>query len=400
MRIHSLVIAAKEQEYVKRLAEYIRESPATSSWQVTAFTHPPALKQYLRSGYPADLLALQPNFLEEAKEVMPAKAVAAALVRHLGEADDYEQLLQYQPLPQLLKQLNEIYTKASGGSPLAGVKEGTTPVAAIYSAIGGIGKTTLALNLAKQAAEGGKRVFYLNLEMWNATGMYFGGGADGEDDFSRMLYMLQSGSEQSAAQFASIRKHHPGMQIDYFQPAPSPDERLALTSELASAMVDMITSSGQYDLLVIDLDCRMDDVFFQVLEECGLMLWLNGTDVTAKRKTELAVQYGRRKRGEAFRELEAKLRIIQVGVHAAEEGGRPSEQSFLSAHGLLPFHPQWHQAEQPAQLLSSPPYRGAVTGLLKQWIWPEGGAESDRGGGARAAGLGAGEDRSERIRIG
>ncbi|XEC93849.1 AAA family ATPase [Paenibacillus tarimensis] len=403
MRNKTMIVAAKEQEYVRRAAEYMRDSSAAADWQVTAFTNPQALKQYLRSGYPADFIAAQPAFLEEAEDAMPERVPACSLVLRVNEAGKYPQVLQFQPLPKLLHELQGIYSGAAGVSALPGISRGQTVLIAVYSATGGIGKTTLALNMAQQAAGDGRRVFYLNLELWNSSGVYFGNGLDsGENDFSNMLYALQSQPEKAGALFASLRKHHPVVKTDYFAQAPAPEERQALTPELLKHLLDVIMNHGGYDMVIVDLDGMMDAVHLQALESCNLMFWLGCTDPAGLYKSKTALGYGRRKWGDAYTRHECKMRFLQVGNSEAGsikdvDGTSPDWPFAGNVRGILPYIPQWRQTGHPMQLLASPVYRGSVRRVLEAWVWPKGGDTDDRGGGAGAAGPYSGENRPERI---
>ncbi|AJY73778.1 hypothetical protein [Paenibacillus beijingensis] len=65
MRKLDLILAVKEAEYARRLADYVRDHALGESWRVTAFTNPQALRQYFKGGYPADLVAAGPEMLAD-----------------------------------------------------------------------------------------------------------------------------------------------------------------------------------------------------------------------------------------------------------------------------------------------------------------------------------------------
>ncbi|MBD2844329.1 hypothetical protein IDH44_03935 [Paenibacillus sp. IB182496] len=390
--MYALIIAAKEQEYVRRVADYIRDSPHARSWRLTAFTHPPALRQYLRSGYPADMLVLQPEFAEDARDALPEHVPLAILAQgppRNGAAQEGPAIAQYQPLPALLREIDAVFAGASGRSAAPAAGSGGTVVVAVHAATGRAGRTTLALNLVREAGESGRRVFYLNLELWNAVDRLTGDGPGWEgDELPRMLYALQSRPEEAQAQLAALRSAHPVLQADCFRPPPGPDERLALQPELVGALIEAIVGAGEYDLLVVDADFGMDELYLQMLRSCDLMLWLCPGDAVARRKGELARSYARRKWGEAYAELERRIRICEI---EDARGSRLTRSSEAREALCLPFIADWASAEEPMRLLSSPAYRGAVLGLMKRWIWPEGGGadEAERGRRPAAAGAGA-----------
>jgi hypothetical protein len=147
------LILAADGEYAKRLSEYMRDLPG-SRWRVTACTTPETLRNYLKGGYPADLVLVQPEFVKNAETAGPGSKLAV-LVRRKGEGGGRPELLQYRPLPELLAGLESILSglgrhRAADGSEAF--------VAAVYDPAGGQGKTVLSLELVRKAAEQGMRV--------------------------------------------------------------------------------------------------------------------------------------------------------------------------------------------------------------------------------------------------
>lgn len=63
---------------------------------------------------------------------------------------------KYQPLHQLLF---TVMNMARGDMDKQGDTEGGAAVIGVYSAVGGLGKTTVSLNIAKQLASEGAKVF-------------------------------------------------------------------------------------------------------------------------------------------------------------------------------------------------------------------------------------------------
>lgn len=156
---YQLAVAVSELEYARRLAEYVRDSSFGEHWQLTAFTNPASLIQFLKGGYAVDLIAAQPAILAAAAPHLPAGVPVAAFVAAKGQDAQYDaELLQYQPLPELLQSLAALHGAVRSSAVNAG-SEGGASVIAIGSASGGVGKTALALKLANTAAKHGCRVF-------------------------------------------------------------------------------------------------------------------------------------------------------------------------------------------------------------------------------------------------
>ncbi|BBH24768.1 hypothetical protein Back11_61130 [Paenibacillus baekrokdamisoli] len=375
MSKQSLILAVKEADYIERLADYIRQDAFGENWQLTAFTNPTALRHFIRAGYRADLIVAQQSMLEELGEAAGITPTVV-LVAHLGQCSMYTEVIQYQPLPQLLQSFSAVHAASASGDHMVHAEGGAgAVVVSVYSASGGIGKTTLALQLAGQAGMRQARVFYLNLEQWNATSLYF--GEEGEDDFSQMLYTLQSQPEKALTRLTQLRKRHANLKIDYFAPCSNAEERLSITSEQAKRLLHVIAGLGQYDMVVVDLDSRLEPLHQAVYEASDHVLWLVSEQSVVLRKTELALKYGEQKWGAAFLEQSRKFRFIQARAQRQEIS--MDTKLNLRIDGVLPYIAEWDNGGQAFDTFASAAYLGAVDSLLSRVSHVEGGAGDARG---------------------
>lgn len=408
-----LIVAVREPEYIRRLSDYLRDSPFGRQWQLTAFTGDDTLRTFLQGGYPIDLLVVQPSFLRE-EEPSP-NLPAAALVKRKGECPRLREIEQYQPLPQLMQAISSAYAAIWGADLPAGTAGGAA-VIGICSASGGAGKTVLALHAARQAAATGKRVFYLNLELWNASGEWIGRRRssaaprpeDGEDAFSRLLYTIKSSPASAAARLAEARERDTRLLIDYLPPCPYPEERLSMTADDAVKLIDCVSASKEYDLVVTDFDSGLDELNRAVLERCDRIWWLVPDQAAARRKFALASQYWKRRWPDSFGRSERKIVCVGIGTSDGPDK-RPGIDGWRAGScGWLPEIPLWRAGSGPdgfggiGSLPPAPAYQAAVVRLLEMsGLRGEGGsgyaAEADRGGTARDGQI---ADRPERYGIG
>jgi cellulose biosynthesis protein BcsQ len=380
---YQLAVAVREQEYLRRLADYIRDSKLGEQWQVTAFTNANACRHYLKQGYKVDLIAAQPEVIAEMKEELPSIPIVA-LVLKLGDSREENELHQYQPLPLLLQRLIEIHARASVlpvylgrvSDAAAGVR-----VISVYSAAGGTGKTALALHLAHAASTRRCRTFYLNLERWNSSEVWlgtqrYGNGASGEgavsEGLSELLYGLKAQPELAVNWLLEHRKRDPLMQADYLAACTNIEDRMTLNEEDALGLVNVIMQSGQYDLIVIDLESGLDELHAAVFERSNQVLWLMNDEASVRNKHAMALQYGEQKWGSRFNRLSSKFVSVKNHATQAENSSyRDMNNGLAFAQVQLPEITQWRGAGN-VTLLSSPQYRAAVDKLFKH-LWPEGG---------------------------
>jgi cellulose biosynthesis protein BcsQ len=346
-----VILAATQREYVAKLADYVREQEPT--WDVAAFTYAGALRLELQDlNRSVDLLVGEMDLLREAGEICDRARKSLALVDDTGTSSGaFSKISQFQPLPSLM-------------NALRGVLEGDTGLAegcrivTVFSASGGTGKTTLALNLIRQAGERGLRTFYLNLEALNATSLWFGHGEP--DSLSRLLYGLQAHPERWEDLFVGLCRHQPYLRTDYLDAPEHPGERLALTSELLANVLGRIRSSGRYDLIVVDPDQGAGEWHRSLLMLSDQVVWLTIDDLQGLMKAKKLLNYWRQQPDE----LEDKLAFVMNKVQSQRSMNRwslPGEGPAMS----LPYIPQWKTVDQPGRQLGAAAFCGAVDELLE-----------------------------------
>ncbi|QJC51258.1 hypothetical protein HGI30_06665 [Paenibacillus albicereus] len=356
-----IVVAAAESEYMRRLAAGVRDSPFGSRWRLTACTTGDSLRQYLKGGYAVHLVLAQPSLLEQAGE-LPAGIPAAAFVRRRGEGGGLPELLQYQPVPELLAGI-EALLAGSGDKRLRAGGEGAA-VVAVCDPVGGAGKSTCSLWLARLAGERGLRALYLNLERFDASGLQLRepGEASGEG-VEALLYALKADKPDFPARLTSVRRYSRRMGTDYIGEAPSPEERQAMTGDDAARLLEALAGSGLYDLIVADMDSVLDDAAAAVLERCDAVVWLAEPSAVARRKTRLAFEAARLTHPAAAAAARSRMLFVRSRVRPHAEEDRVAEcaadRSLPAFAAELPYDPGIGRIESAA-----PAYIQAAGDLL------------------------------------
>ncbi|MBH5317476.1 AAA family ATPase [Paenibacillus sp. GSMTC-2017] len=364
MKRYQLAIAVKEKEYSLRLAEYVRSSPFGDRWQISVFTHPNACKQFLNQGYNIDLLAAEPDLLAELQPDL-SQIPSIALVSKLGESGEKFELLQYQSLPQLLRGMSGHFDVMSqmGKQSSKGSRNKVT-ILTVHSASGGVGKTTFALHLANAASNLGHRTFYLNLERFNTANLWLNhDGSEYESGvgLSDLLYGIKTRAQLSDQWLLQHRKYHSLLKCDYLPSFTNLEDRLSLSAEDAVAIVNTISESGHYDVIVLDMEDGLDELHVSLLERADHNFWIVNGEQSVLRKQQLAEKYGEQKWGEQFQSLIRKSELV---CNRVDEVSKHKSNGLKFAPYSLPDVQEWRTGE-PHILLSSSHYRAAVGKLLK-----------------------------------
>lgn len=347
-----VVIAVSQREYAAKLAEYMREEQP--DWEIAAFTHENAIRRELQENHQVDLLIGQIDFLQFVTKWSDKIGKIMVLVEGKSQTTgQWQEVLQYQPLTGLLSSIRD------GLESEDFVVRKGCQVHTVLSASGGTGKTTIALNLIRQAGERGLRTFYLNMEALNSTSLLFGKGEP--DSLSRLLYALQAHPEQWVKQLEQFCRHQPHLRTDFLDAPDHPGERLALSSELLARLLEGIRETGRYDLILIDPDSGAGEWHRKLVELSDRVVWVTVDDTQSLMKTDKLLRYWQSQHSDLL------SKIIFV-LNKGQGGGMVNrwELPGISPAAILPYIPQWKAVDQPSRLLGAPAFSGAIEKLLDQ----------------------------------
>jgi len=274
-----IVLAADHPVYAAKLAAYLRE--AEPGWEVAACTHALSLRAAVREAGRIDVLVAPPAWLKELGEQAAAAGARLALVEQSGRGGGERELLQFQPLPRLHAAIRAA-AEAEGGGRSAAAEQAGLPLVTVFSASGGTGKTTLSLNLVRQAGERGLRTFYLNLEAVSGAELWL--GQDEPNILTRLLYVLKSHPERWREEWGRLCKYRDALRADAVDCPDRPDERLAMTPDALDKLLEAVASSGAYDWIVADPDCGAGDFHFRLASRSRRLVWLVTEDVQCMAK--------------------------------------------------------------------------------------------------------------------
>ena len=269
-RLH-LVIADKDKYYLHSFVDYLTGF-CPQRFRIVSFTEAPDLCEYLeKNGARVDILLLGTEYLEHIPENVNTSALIVLQADNSpSPGSDKKVISKYQRGDKIVSRMLEIY---SGCNPHAHyLSDGSkkTRVIAVYSPVGGVGKTTIAAGASIQSAWEGKTIFYLNLEEIPSTGLFFEG--EQEQNLSSILYHLRHGTKDPAVLLETARAVDPEYNIHFFKP---PDSVLDLKEKLGAelkSLVRELNKTGHYDRVFIDMSSCLDQNNLAVLEACDDIL--------------------------------------------------------------------------------------------------------------------------------
>lgn len=149
-----------------------------------------------------------------------------------------------------------------------------TEVVLVYSPLGGVGKTTVALGLSACLAQSHKRVLYINAERLSTFQYRLNNRAELPAD---LWSELAAGGDDLFNKIApAVRKE----KFDYLPPAGAALSALNMHYSVYEKLIRSAKASGRYDFIIVDTDAVFDSAKASLMLHADKVMML--TDQTAR----------------------------------------------------------------------------------------------------------------------
>lgn len=373
-----IVLAVRESQYIEPLLHYIHHSDYSELLRISAFSRPDTFMEFMKSGESVDAVVGDPFFIEawlvEGKTTVPW-AVLNENGRTMGNSANLaggRVIAKYQSLPALLEsilQLSDVMRTRT-----ASASQEQTLMLGVVSASGSSGKTTLALNMAKQLSGLGLSVFYLNLESVDSSGLFVRLPAASTSGLERLLYELKAGRGEDGKEHADKLElgryvvRHDVLRCEVFRPVENFKEMLQMTRQDTLDLLDLLAAAGGYDIVVIDTGSIEEERTQAVLQRCGMLLWMLRNDEASRYKTMKWLEHGNHPHSGWPPDIQEKSRFVMNFATDSVKDEPVSEGMKLDA--LLPHIPSWALQHHVELCLSSPQFMAGVQQLCEVIVEP------------------------------
>jgi MinD-like ATPase involved in chromosome partitioning or flagellar assembly len=324
----------------------------------------------------ADICLLHPDFaVDDGLAGCPVR-LCESKAEEEAQSAGAPAIYKYQPLHVLLGRLLELY-KLNIASQKSDSTADSVTVCSIFSAAGGVGKTTIAIHLARTYAEQGERCLYWNMEL--APGAYFSKEADAEQA-ARFIYGLRHNSAWMTDCLPGMIAKSEAYGFDYFAGFGQVRESLELSGADMSRLIAFLKQTGKYDMILFDLEATLHDRILAVLMESDAIGWITTEDrETSAKSVKLLSELERRPLSPT--RLKA-IRFI-LNKHSGAGGNESAHagedtQTIVPIAVRLPYVAGWKQGHGANKPLSEPMYKDGIAKLAKH-------LRIHTGGGAVAA---------------
>ncbi|UQZ35215.1 hypothetical protein C2I18_17835 [Paenibacillus sp. PK3_47] len=374
-----IVLAVRESQYIGPLLHYVHHSNYGALLRVTAFSRLDTFMEFMKGEEVPDAVVGDPAFIEawllEGKNAAPWALLnedGKYSGRITGSLAGGTVIDKYQALPSLLESILQLCDVKRSKTSIA-AKEATL-LLGVVSANGSSGKTTVALNLAKQLGGMGLSVFYLNLESVDSSGLYLRLPSGGAHGLERLLYELKAQREEEGKDNA--QKLQPGrycvrndsVRSDVFRPVENLKEMLQMTQQDAADLLELLGNDERYDAVIVDTGSLEEERAKAVLQHCGMVLWVLRNDETSMVKTSRWLEYFGSPHSGLQEDIGGKSRFVLNFAEEPAMNHKPVPQG-IRLDGMLPFIPSWglHHGEL---CLNSPQFLEGIQQLCRGIIEP------------------------------
>ena len=159
----------------------------------------------------------------------------------------------------------------------------SSKVISVFSAKGGLGKTTIAANLAVSLAEKNKKVALVDLDLQFGDVSIFM-DAEPKDTIADLVQDVDFSSIDSVRSYMTV--HPSGVQLIC---APkSPEYADIVTGEKVQSLIGLLRS--YYDYVIIDTATNFSDATLSALESSSQILFVTGLDVSILKNSKTAME--------------------------------------------------------------------------------------------------------------
>lgn len=370
-----IVLAVRESQYIEPLLHYLHHSEYGEMLRITAFSRMDAFIEFMRGEDIPDAVVGDSSFIEawlvEGKSTVPWAVLSedggylGKSVKSLGGG---VMIAKYQALPSLLGaflQLCEIQ-RGRGSSVLD-----ETLLLGVVSASGNMGKTTIALNMAKQLGEMGLSVFYLNLESVDSSGLFLRIPTGHTAGLERLLYEIKANRDKDEADTIELGQYfirYDHLRTAAFRPVINVKEMLQMTLQDTLDLLERLVAERNFDVVIVDTGSIEEERAKAVLQRSGILLWvLKNDDVSMYKTMRWLSHCTAPNSGMSPHVMDKSKFVVNFAVDRLEEWVPPEG---IIIEGVCPFIPSWTLQHREELFLNSPQFQQEILQLCKRIVEP------------------------------
>ena len=239
----------KDVRYINKLVNYINLHYADSI-ETQSYSNIDSMREQIDKRK-LDILLIDPDCVDKSFSVPDYMGMA-----YLSTSADIESIwgkrtvCKYQKVELIYKEILNLYSELDLGISVKAWRGGC-PIQMFIGASGGVGTTTVAAACAKNMAQSGRKVLYLNLEGNGVISQIFTGEIN--QGLSDALYAIKSNNSNLILKLTSMIDRDPSG-VSFLNPFAVTLDEAEMTPDELDRLIDSLISTGNFECIVIDMD--------------------------------------------------------------------------------------------------------------------------------------------------
>jgi len=189
---------------------------------------------------------------------------------------------KYQRISNIYKEILKCYAAYADNYGMDFFREGSAKAIAVYSPVGGSGKTTIAVAIARKLHEMNKRVLFLSIEQLNGASIHF---PVKEEGITHLIEALSGNSNFRLTLKGILKENAEGLfYIEGFERLVDYED---VSREEIETVINKIRQCDVCDYLIIDTGSSLDEITKTVLETVDKIVLVQRNSENADTKMKL-----------------------------------------------------------------------------------------------------------------
>lgn len=258
----NIVILDNDRIFMEKTSNYLINK--TQKFTVSVFSDLERFKEFI-SNKKQDIILFSEDYLEEIEKYKTDAIKIIMAETLISESQEYASVKKYQKIDIFVRDILFIYAEKTGDSSYIQSDDVENKLISVYSPVGGSGKTTLAILLAKALALSGENVLYLNFERVSSMAGIFNNNSI--NNMTEIFLTAKMNKKNIAAKILANMLQNQISKIYYINPAESSSEYAQVTDEEIMEIINAAESLDEISYVIIDFVGEFNKRVFDVLQK-------------------------------------------------------------------------------------------------------------------------------------
>ena len=278
----NIIILDSDKIFLEKISSYLINK--TNNFTVSFFTDFEKFKEFIRNTK-QDIILFSDEYISQIK-FFESSAVKILITETSETAtDEYASIKKYQKLDKFVNDILFTYSEKTGDSSFILSDNKEKKIIAVYSPVGGSGKTTLSILLAKNLSLSRAKVLYLNFERVSSMAGIFNN--DGINNMTDIFFAAKTNKKNIPAKILSNAVQNQASKIYYINPAESCTEYAQMTDEEIMDIIHAAEGLKEFDYIIIDFVGEFNKRVFEILKRCRKIIFPYLDNELSKQKVTL-----------------------------------------------------------------------------------------------------------------